>query len=234
MKYNANLQTNYGIWIALVIVTLWFANLAVAFQINLTFTSPLTYLLFWIQTHLFTGLFITAHDAIHGTVAPNHPKLNNWIGRICTTLYAFFPYQKLYTEHHKHHKFVHTEADPDYYEGNIFTWYLQFVKHYVSFWQIVCYAITYNVLKLVFPYENLIFFWIIPAIVSTLQLFYFGTYLPHKGEHTNKHQSTSQTKNHLWAFLTCYFFGYHYEHHDAPYAPWWQLWKIREQRTWDI
>jgi len=46
-----------------------------------------------------------------------------------------------------------------------------------------------------------------------------------EGEHVNKHQSRSQHKNHVLAFFSCYFFGYHYEHHDAPWLPWWKLWR---------
>jgi beta-carotene ketolase (CrtW type) len=122
---------------------------------------------------------------------------------------------------------VATEGDPDYYEGNFWVWYYHFAKQYVTLWQILLMAITYNLLKLVFPMENLIAFWIVPSILATFQLFYFGTYEPHKGEHApeNVHKARSQAKNHLWAFLTCYFFGYHYEHHDSPSTPWWLLYQ---------
>lgn len=216
-----------GLLIASSIIILWFSNLNFALQTNLSFFSPLSYLLLLLQTHLFTGLFITAHDAMHGTIFPKNKKLNNAIGHLSTFLYAFFPYHKLKTEHIKHHKHVHTDQDPDYYEGNFWVWYVQFLKHYISIWQILGYAITFNILKLFFPTENLLFFWIIPAILSTFQLFYFGTYRPHKGEHNNQHYARSQNKNHFWAFITCYFFGYHYEHHDKPYVPWWLLWKVR-------
>ncbi len=219
---------NKGILIASIVVACWLLNLSIALHVKLSWASPITYLLFLLQTHLFTGLFITAHDAMHGTIAPHHKTWNDRIGKLCTFLYAFFPYTTLYTEHHKHHRHVHTDDDPDYYEGNFFVWYLQFVKNYVTVWQFIGYAISFNLLKLYFPTENLIVFWIIPAILSTLQLFYFGTYLPHRGEHDNQHQSRSQSKNHLWAFISCYFFGYHYEHHDKPYVPWWQLWKVKE------
>ncbi|MEL7193577.1 MAG: fatty acid desaturase, partial [Bacteroidota bacterium] len=37
-----------------------------------------------------------------------------------------------------------------------------------------------------------------------------------------------QKRNHMWAFLTCYFFGYHFEHHDSPNTPWWKLWELKE------
>jgi beta-carotene ketolase (CrtW type) len=90
-------------------------------------------------------------------------------------------------------------------------------------------AIIYNILKLGLPEQNLIMFWVLPSLLSTLQLFYFGTYLPHKGEHQNIHHSKTQSKNHLWAFLSCYFFGYHYEHHNSPGTPWWKLWIEKEK-----
>ncbi|TAH22151.1 MAG: hypothetical protein EAZ08_01445 [Cytophagales bacterium] len=45
----------------------------------------------------------------------------------------------------------------------------------------------------------------------------------------NIHKSHSQRQNHLWAFLTCYFFGYHYEHHNSPRTPWWMLPQEKEK-----
>jgi beta-carotene ketolase (CrtW type) len=45
----------------------------------------------------------------------------------------------------------------------------------------------------------------------------------------NKQQSRSQRKNHVWAFISCYFFGYHYEHHAQPYLPWWKLPQAKEK-----
>ncbi|MEZ4885170.1 MAG: fatty acid desaturase [Chitinophagales bacterium] len=222
-------HTDYqGVWIALAIIFLWTINLYTALKVEINYLSPLPYILFLLQIHLYTGLFITAHDAMHHSLAPQNRVLNDTLGRFCTFLYAFFPYQRLFEEHHEHHRYVHTDKDPDYYEGNFWSWYFEFVKHYVSIWQLLCYAISFNLLKLIIPVENLLIFWIAPAIISTFQLFYFGTYLPHKGEHDNKHYSRSQSKNHLWAFMTCYFFGYHYEHHEKPNVPWWKLWRIKE------
>lgn len=198
-------------------------------QSDFSFTNPLLYIFVLIQMHLYTGLFITAHDAMHGTVSPQNRNLNNFIGQLCTLLYAVFPFKKLNEKHHKHHKFVHTANDPDYHEGSFVTWYYQFIKQYLSWWQIVVMAVIYNLAKIYVPEKNLLMFWVLPSLLSTLQLFYFGTYLPHKGVHQNQHQSKTQAKNHLWAFLSCYFFGYHYEHHDSPGTPWWKLWQIKER-----
>jgi beta-carotene/zeaxanthin 4-ketolase len=183
-----------------------------------------------IQTHLYTGVFITAHDAIHGVVAVGKPKVNYWIGFVCTVLFAFNYYPTLSRKHHLHHAHVATDQDPDYFTGSFGPWYLKFLKEYLNVWQFLAMAVAFNLLKLWLPTENLIVFWMLPAILSTLQLFYFGTYQPHMGEHAPQdvHRSKSQALNHVKAFLTCYFFGYHHEHHDQPYLAWWQLPKARE------
>jgi beta-carotene ketolase (CrtW type) len=181
--------------------------------------------------HLYTGVFITAHDAIHGVVAPGNPKLNYALGWISAKVFAYNNYKVLSGKHHLHHKYSGTFDDPDYHEGNpnFVMWYYSFLMEYVSWKQILFMAVTYNLLKLVFPWENLVVFWMIPAFLSTFQLFFFGTYLPHRGEHHNAPlNARSQTLNHVWAFITCYFFGYHMEHHAYPYLPWWRLPKARE------
>jgi len=219
--------SNKGIIITSCILLLWVANLLFGLSIHIQSNFVVAGILILLQTHLYTGLFISAHDAMHGTLSPNK-KANNFFGKICTSLFAFFSYQKLYLNHHKHHDFVGDDDDPDYYEGNFLNWYFQFLKHYISIKQIVLYAISFNLLKLFIPTENLLLIWILPAITSTFQLFYFGTYLPHQKEHHHKkHKSTSFKKNHFLAFISCYFFGYHYEHHEFPYVPWWQLYKVK-------
>lgn len=220
-----------GVIIAFVIILLWSAALITGLTITVDYTSPWPYLLILVQTHLYTGLFITAHDAMHGTVSTNK-KLNSTLGHITALLFSYNFYHRLFPKHHEHHRFVATEKDPDYHEGSFFPWYFSFLKQYISWQQIVLMAITFNLLKLIFPVENLILLWMLPGVLATFQLFYFGTYLPHKGHHSdkNRHFSRSQSKNHLWAFLTCYFFGYHYEHHDSPGTPWWQLYKKKEEQ----
>jgi beta-carotene/zeaxanthin 4-ketolase len=216
-----------GVFIAMLIIICWFASLCFLLRYNIASNLWLILPAILIQTHLYTGLFITAHDAMHRTVAPNL-ALNNGIGAVCTALYAAFPFRKLNNKHHEHHRFVHTDNDPDFYEGRFWPWYFKFIREYISIWQIVFLAIVFNVLKLWFPEKNLLLFWVLPSLLSTLQLFYFGTWLPHHGEHLNKHYSGSQKKNHILAFISCYFFGYHYEHHDSPGTPWWRLWKLKD------
>lgn len=221
-----------GLWIALLVLSCWFACLAFLLKYPLDFRNPLVYVFVLIQMHLYTGLFITAHDSIHGVVVPENKRLNYWIGFICASLFAFNNYKTLSSKHHLHHRHAATHDDPDYHDGhpNFFLWFLAFAKEYISVVQIILMAVTYNVLKLWFPWENLVVFWMIPAVLSTFQLFYFGTYLPHRGEHENApYNARSQKLNHVWAFLSCYFFGYHLEHHAYPYLPWWRLPEARER-----
>jgi beta-carotene ketolase (CrtW type) len=216
--------SNTGLFIAALVIGGWATSITLLMQWHFSFINPLVYILMLVQMHLYTGLFITAHDAMHGTVSPNR-SLNNFTGYLSTFLYASFWYPQLYTKHHKHHSHVHTNNDPDYHQGGFFSWYIQFIRNYLSIWQIVVMAIIFNILKIWIPQPNLIMFWVIPSLLSTLQLFYFGTYQPHKGEHDNPHFARSQRRNHIAAFFSCYFFGYHYEHHESPGVPWWKLWK---------
>lgn len=209
---------------------LWAAVLAWNLSRPFDLLSPLSWLMVLVQTHLFTGLFITAHDAMHGTVCPDL-KLNHLMGRLCTGLFIFNSYKTLRPKHYEHHRFAGTEQDPDYHKGNprFWAWYFSFLREYVSWPQILLAAITFNVAGIWIPKPSLVLYWIVPSFLSTFQLFYFGTFVPHMGEHEaeNKHNARSQRKNHAWAFLSCYFFGYHYEHHDSPATPWWRLWKLR-------
>lgn len=226
----ALLKKHLGVIISILIITAWFGMLSISLQWEVTYTSLLLPLFILVQSHLYTGLFITAHDAMHGVVSPSNPKLNKAIGTFSALLFAFNFYHRLLPKHHEHHKYVATNKDPDYAEKGFFGWYLKFLMEYVNWKQIVLMAITFNILKLYIPQENLLLFWIAPSFLATMQLFYFGTYLPHRGEHdaNNKHKARSQSKNHLWAFLSCYFFGYHYEHHNTPWVPWWKLYQQKQ------
>lgn len=221
-----------GVAAALLIVGWWatlLGYLLAWYQPN--WHSPAPYLLALLQTHLYTGLFITAHDAMHGVVSPNR-RLNNGLGTLAAGLFAFNWFSGQLPKHHAHHRHVGTADDPDFHDGRhpgFLPWFLRFAWNYVAWWQVLLMAATYNGLKLFFPQANVIAFWMVPAVLATLQLFFFGTYLPHRGEHapSNPHKSHSQFRHHLWAFVSCYFFGYHYEHHDQPYLPWWRLWRAK-------
>jgi beta-carotene ketolase (CrtW type) len=108
-----------------------------------------------------------------------------------------------------------------------------FMVRYVTIWQILIMAVVFNLLLHLGGIETapMLAFWIIPAFLGTFQLFYFGTFLPHRRPHTEemtKHRARTLKRNHLWAMLSCYFFGYHLEHHLSPGTPWWQLYKTKQ------
>jgi len=217
----------FGIIVALLIILTWLFSLFFLLGWEFSFADPVVYLAVVWQTHLYTGLFITAHDAMHGSVS-KFGKINYLIGWIAAMLFSFNSYDRLYPKHHRHHRFVASQEDPDYHNsGHFWKWYWSFIKTYISIGQLVLMGTAFWMLRAIIPVENLVIFWMLPAVLATFQLFYFGTYLPHKGEHQNRHKSGTLSKNHLWAFLSCYFFGYHYEHHDSPGTPWWRLWRLK-------
>ncbi len=191
---------------------------------------------FWLhlllQTWLFTGLFITAHDAMHGTVTKNI-FINNALGSIASFLYAGLWYPKLKAKHYLHHLAPGTAKDPDYSirSQNFFVWWFRFMRQYITIWQILVMAGLFNIGLVWFSELQLIVLCIVPSVLSTFQLFYFGTFVPHRLPHTDSmkpHKARSQRRNHFMALLTCYFFGYHYEHHASPRTPWWLLYRIKQ------
>lgn len=231
-----------GLIIAAVVLTAWATALATSLTISLSFSpSPLLPILsiggfVLLNTFLYTGLFITAHDAMHGTVAPAFPRLNRAIGRTATLLYALFSFEVLHTKHHEHHAHPSSAGDPDFHDGNhrgFFRWYLHFFFTYVTWKQLLGMAVIYNILKHVagIPDINILLFWVLPSVASTFQLFFFGTYLPHReptGGYTDPHRAVSNNYSVALSFLTCYHFGYHLEHHEKPAVPWWRLPSYRQ------
>ena len=221
-----------GIVIAIIIISAWLIHLIFSLAyLKVNFSEPFFYLNIFIQAYLFTGLFITAHDSMHGTLS-KIKKLNQLFGRLSTFLFACMSYNKLLKNHMRHHKYPGTENDPDFspVSQNFFLWWGLFLWKYTTILQIVLMGIIFNILKIWFEEINILMFWVFPAFLSTFQLFFFGTYLPHKKPHIHNmkpHNARSQKKNHLWAMLSCYFFGYHFEHHDNPRIPWWRLYTTK-------
>lgn len=221
-----------GIIAAVLIISAWGGHLFYALYFTeVNFQSPLFYFHVLLQAYLFTGLFITSHDAMHGTVSGNK-SVNNFIGRLTAFLFAGFSYGRLIKNHMLHHKYPGTAHDPDYFikSQNFIVWFGHFIYKYVTIIQIIVIAVIFNVLKIRFTEISIWFFYVIPALLGTLQLFYFGTYRPHRQPHTDEmkpHNARTLKRNHFAAMLTCYFFGYHSEHHNMPHVPWWRLYKTK-------
>jgi beta-carotene/zeaxanthin 4-ketolase len=184
-----------------------------------------------IQCWLSVGLFIVAHDTMHGSLLPRNPSINRAIGRFCVFIYAGFSYDKLHENHHAHHRHAGTDDDPDFdaeHSAQFWPWYFKFFRHYFGWREFatltVAVIVYFFILRERFP--TMLVFWALPAILSSLQLFYFGTYRPHRVDDVpfaDKHRTRSNEFSPFLSLLTCFHFGYHHEHHNAPWVPWWKL-----------
>ena len=230
---QASRQTRIGLALASLIVGAWLVlHLAAVFFLpmegaTLLAAPLLVALICWLNV----GLFIVAHDAMHGSLAPGRPGVNLLWGRLTLLLYAGFWMDRLRPKHFDHHKHVGTDLDPDFSEGRpdrFWPWYLQFFRTYFGWREFaVLFAVTWTyILLLGAPVANVLLFWALPAILSSLQLFTFGTYLPHRHEEdefADHHRARSNDFGWLASLLTCFHFGYHREHHMSPGTPWWAL-----------
>lgn len=256
MQRNFKLVSLTGLLVASLLMVFWIGSLAFLFSVEITQLTP-----FWIvpailgRTFSQTGLFIVAHDAIHGAVLPGigassleSRRLNDWIGRIAVTLYALLPYQKLALSHWQHHRHPGQASDPDFHDGihrNFFAWYLKFMKGYLDIRQRVVLFFGIGMIFFILhwgvhiPVANLFLFWVLPIVLSSMQLFLFGTYLPHRSHRADSAESDSAEQFHhvtssnyplIWSFFTCYHFGYHWEHHEYPFLPWYRLPSVRQNK----
>ena len=78
---------------------------------------------------------------------------------------------------------------------------------------------------------NIVVFWAVPAILALGQLFWLGTFLPHREEDeafADRHRARSARVGPVMSLITCFHFGgYHHEHHLSPGTPWWGLPRYR-------
>lgn len=197
-------------------------------------------LLVALQTWLGAGLFILAHDCMHGSLVPGHARANRRIGGLLVTLYAGFRYAELRRAHLQHHRRPGTEHDPDFdpREGTSFLrWFGRFFGQHYRHRQLLVIgsALAFSVLAFEADPARLAVFWGVPALLSALQLFVFGTYLPHRrtaAAFPDEHRARSRAMPRWASLLSCYHFGaYHHEHHLRPGVPWWRLPNARREGT---
>ncbi|WP_207101673.1 fatty acid desaturase [Paracoccus shandongensis] len=207
-------------WIALHVFAVWHLDavgspaLAVACLIGLTWLS--------------VGLFIVAHDAMHGAILPGRPRVNAAVGTVALMLFAGFSWRKMIVKHMAHHRHAGTDDDPDFSHGGPLAWYVAFLRTYFGwreFWVLGGAVILYAlVLGPRWPY---VAFWALPSILASMQLFVFGTWLPHRpgrDAFPDRHNARSTRIGDSLSLLTCFHFGgYHHEHHLYPSVPWWRL-----------
>ena len=198
---------------------------------------PLTALLVLVQAWLSTGLFIIAHDCMHGSLAPGRRKLNRVIGTLCLGAYAALSYRALLPKHLAHHAAPGTADDPDFHPDSprrLAPWFVRFFRGYYTHGQILritAVAIVYLLLGA--SLLNIVIFWAVPAVLALVQLFVFGTYLPHRHDDTpfvDEHRARSSALPLFGSLITCFHFGgYHHEHHLSPGTAWWRLPAVRRE-----
>ena len=102
-----------GLAIALTILVTWGLHLWWTLT-RVSLDSPLVIPHVMLQTFLNVGLFITAHDAMHRSLAPDYRRVNDALGAIALFVYGGFLWSQLREGHFAHHAHPVTPEDPDY------------------------------------------------------------------------------------------------------------------------
>lgn len=194
-------------------------------------------LLVMMQSWLGTGMFIVAHDAMHGSLVPGRPRINAFVGQTCVGAYAAFSYRALSVSHHQHHRAPGTPSDPDFDAKRpeaFAAWFRAFFTRYFGLREFVIVTVVLAVYLFGLNADplNVALFWGLPAILSALQLFVFGTWLPHRHDSrapafADHHNARTLPMPWIASLLTCFHFGLHHEHHLSPATPWWRLPQLR-------
>ena len=232
-RESRGVQAAVGLSLAAAIVGAWLAiHLWAMFAFRLSWSSlPLALVAAAAQCWLSVGLFIVSHDAMHGSLAPGRPRLNEAIGATLLFLYAGFGWRRMRDAHFAHHRAPGGRDDPDFdvdHPRQFWRWYGGFLRRYFG-WRSGLYVstvVTLYWLAFRVPMEKIVLLYGVPAIASSLQLFYFGTYRPHRHEDGNfadRHNARSEAFGPALSLATCFHFGYHHEHHLGPHVPWWGL-----------
>ncbi|KEF41261.1 MAG: hypothetical protein ER33_12540 [Cyanobium sp. CACIAM 14] len=233
-----------GFWLGMLIFLGWLISLLGLLLVDLARWPPLLPLLaVALRTFLQTGLFIVGHDAMHRTLVPGRRDLNDRLGRLALQCYAALPYGPCRRHHLRHHRCPGTGRDPDFRSPSgqgLVLWYLRFMGRYLSAAQLIRLLLVWGsaavALACLDPLRilNLPLFWILPLVLSSLQLFLFGTYLPHRPDGLSSEAAgdpvagvRSLPYRPFLSLLACYHFGYHREHHAYPSVPWFLLPRVR-------
>ncbi|TKD50290.1 fatty acid desaturase [Sphingomonas baiyangensis] len=235
-------QALIGLSLAVAIAGSWLAlHLYAMFGFTIDARSwPLVPVIAAVQCWLSVGMFIVAHDAMHGSLAPGRQRLNAAIGGALLMVYAGFGWRRMRDAHFAHHRSPGSASDPDFDHHNpahFGRWYGTFLRRYFG-WRSGAYVATVVTLYwLAFgvPVANIVLLYGLPAILSSVQLFYFGTFRPHRHNaasdaFADRHNARSESFGPLLSLATCFHFGYHHEHHLSPDTPWWALPRRRAAR----
>ena len=229
-----------GLQLAGLIGSAWLITLIAGLRLPIQQAHPLLMAgLVLLRSFLHTGLFIVAHDAMHGSLIPHRKPFNRFIGQGCLWAYAGLSFQECLNHHIQHHHSPGSETDPDYCspaDPSPVAWYVRFLSRYLNPMQLLKLASWMGALLLMIPANQdqplftLALIYVLPLIISSWQLFVVGTFLPHRKsapETDDSHQPISLDLHPILSFAACYHFGYHREHHSYPTVPWHQLPKVR-------
>lgn len=228
-----------GVVLALFILMGWSGSLWTMLTFYHEIPALLLAAMLFLQTFLSTGLFIVAHDAMHGTLLPGpswvRKQINDFLGTLSLFLYAGFSFSKMKKNHMLHHQTPAQDGDPDYTRGNderVLVWLKNFLSNYYGWREYfvmqlhvgICFWLSGSITAILVCFA-------LPAWASAAQLFYFGTYLPHRNQQSSDdvHRARSNSMPVWLSLITCYHFGYHREHHLYPHLPWFRLPKARWQ-----
>ncbi len=237
-----------GFWLGMAIFLGWLVSLITLLLAHpAQWPAPAILLAVAGRTFLQTGLFILGHDAMHRILVPGRPALNDGLGRLALVLYAGLPYGPCRRQHLRHHRSPGSRRDPDFRFASgdgALRWYVRFMGNYLSWKQLALLLITWiTAAALLLELDpqrmiNVVAFWVLPLVLSSFQLFLFGTYLPHRSQGSGplpagSHAVRSLGYSHLFSLLACYHFGYHWEHHAYPAVPWFRLPELRRRVSLD-
>lgn len=212
------------------LLLLWLVSLIGLLRIELlALPLWLLVLLVLLRTALQTGLFIAAHDAMHGLLLRGNPVWNRRCGAGLLLLYAGLSYRRCLRQHQRHHQYSGGDRDPDApldASVGIWGWYLGFMSRYLTTAQMVRLLSFWMVLALLAAgWCQILVLCVLPLWLSSLQLFVFGTYLPHRRQQGQAGWQGPETIAFPeWlSLLACFHFGYHCEHHERPHLAWFEL-----------
>ena len=235
----ALLGPRFGLAFALAVLLVWTASLLWLLLSDLQTWSPAALTLaVLLRTLLQSGLFIVGHDAMHRTLLPGQPRANDGLGQLVLTLYALLPWRRSRLNHRRHHRAPGSPLDPDFHGGTgLAGWFRRFLGAYLPWPRLLALITIWCLLTLLggphWPQAavRVLVAWILPLLLSALQLFVVGTVLPHhRGEACgNRHRAESLALPPWLSLLACYHFGYHWEHHEYPQVPWFGLAGVRRQ-----
>ena len=240
--------TRRGLLLAAGILSAWLGSLVILLPTTrMDLPVGILFLAVLGRTLLQTGLFIVAHDAMHTTLWPERPRVNRLIGQTALLLYGALPYRKCLNNHRKHHRHAGTVRDPDHHgegDNSLVSWYARFMAAYLSPLQLTALVGSWLVLAglaapfSTSPVDNVVIYGALPVLLSSLQLFLVGTYLPHRpppacrSDPAGEHQPRSLDLPTWLSLLACFHFGYHWEHHSFPHLAWHELpaakWRLKE------